>query len=252
MTRARVLASLARSAALAIALSSFSWFFLGSSTHQAQASTPGSPPCPLDQPCRILPLGDSITWGIGSDGGYRVRLFQEACAAGKHITFVGAFANGPELVAGRDFPRQHGGVSGWTIDQVATTLSEPEASHTPHIVLLQVGTNDVYAHSTPTAMADRLERLLDRLKRTVPTALVVVAQITPLRDRALSDLAVAYNRELARRVQTRRARGERLLLVDQFNTFPVELLSSDGVHPTQAGYERIAETWYASVGSLFR
>jgi lysophospholipase L1-like esterase len=226
--------------------------FSGAHWGQARAAGDAAHVCPAQEPCRILPLGDSITWGIGFDGGYRVPLFQHANEDGKHIRFVGPFANGPDFVAGQPFPKHHGGLSGWTIEQVTTSLNNPSATNAPHIVLVHVGTNDLYAHSAPTRMAERLERLLDRLQETSPGATVVVAQIAPLRDLALNDAAAAYNAELARRVAARRARGERLLLVDQFHHFPTSLLSADGVHPTQAGYERMAQTWYASIAPLLR
>src|SRR5947207_492514 len=77
---------------------------VGSSTAE-----PASP-CPSDgEPCRILPLGDSLTWGLGYEGGYRVALFQRASAAGKRITFVGSLQNGPPSVGGQPFPRHNQG-----------------------------------------------------------------------------------------------------------------------------------------------
>jgi hypothetical protein len=70
-------------------------------------------PCPLDMECRIMPLGDSITYGTGSgfgptqNGGYRVRLFQMARAAQRTITFVGSQKSGPTTVDGVQFPTSH-------------------------------------------------------------------------------------------------------------------------------------------------
>lgn len=75
----------------------------------------GYTPCPTTgEPCKILPLGDSITDGIGvqGGGGYRIELFRKARAAGKNITFVGSLVNGPSMVDGAAFPRNHEGHSG--------------------------------------------------------------------------------------------------------------------------------------------
>ena len=63
----------------------------------------GFVPCPTDgTPCRVMPLGDSITDGIdmtigyASNGGYRLELFRQAVTAGHEITFVGTRPpNGP-------------------------------------------------------------------------------------------------------------------------------------------------------------
>lgn len=203
-------------------------------------------PCPNDEVCRVLPLGDSITWGIGYDGGYRVALFERAHAAGKAMTFTGTLHNGPSLADGAPFPRGHEGRSGWKIEQVLGTVPYPALETMPHIVLLHVGTNDVYAREHPSAIAERLDQLLDRLEDEAPRALIVVAEIAPLTDPELRADAAAYNRELQRRVQARRARGEHVLTVDQFSGFSTDLLS-DGVHPTQAGYEQMAAVWYSAI-----
>ena len=50
----------------------------------AGGSSGGYQPCPTDgSPCKILPLGDSITWGVSDEGnaGYRGPLFALAVAA---------------------------------------------------------------------------------------------------------------------------------------------------------------------------
>ena len=69
--------------------------------------------------CIIMPLGDSITFGVGSSGsggGYRVPLFQTTITNADAITFVGRNVNGPATVGGRTFPQGHEGYSGYTID----------------------------------------------------------------------------------------------------------------------------------------
>lgn len=217
----------------------------------AGLSVPYSP-CPKPgEACRVLPLGDSLTWGIGYDGGYRVALFERARADSKRITFTGSQQNGPLLAQGQAFPRNHEGRSGWTIAQIASTIPRPALDPLPNIVLLHAGTNDVYAHATTAAMADELETLLDRLERAAPQALIAVAEILPLTDPALRAVADSYNHELVRRIAMRQARGEHLILVDQSDGFATELLS-DGVHPTRAGYERMANVWYSAIGPYLR
>jgi GDSL-like Lipase/Acylhydrolase family len=233
-------------AAALIGVASLGWATTTGWRPSVVASAPYRP-CPENgRPCRVLPLGDSLTWGIGYDGGYRVRLFARAQAAGKRITFTGAMHNGPFLESGAPFPRNHEGHSGWKIAQIMSTVPRPALNTVPDVVLLHAGTNDIYAHTPVPVMADALEALLDRIEHTAPSALIVVAEILPLTDPALCDTARSYNAELTRRVLIRQARGEHLTIADQFNDFPVALLS-DGVHPTRAGYERMADVWYAAI-----
>ncbi len=59
----------------------------------ASAQTTSFAPCPDDgTSCRIMPLGDSITYGVGSStgGGYRVQLFTDAIQHQQSVIFVGS------------------------------------------------------------------------------------------------------------------------------------------------------------------
>jgi hypothetical protein len=100
-------------------------------------------PCPANDVCKILPLGDSITYGIGYNGGYRVELFRKAHADGKKITFTGSLSNGPSMVDGATFPKNNEGHSGWKIDQLLPLIPMPAFQQPPHIILLMIGTNDI-------------------------------------------------------------------------------------------------------------
>src|SRR5206468_738586 len=111
-------------------------------------------PCPTNgDPCKILPLGDSITHGFAStdDGGYRSPLFKLILAASQKVTFTGSLTNGPTQVSGQTFPRMHEGHDGWTIDPgfstygaggISSLIPSPALNGKPHIILLHIGTND--------------------------------------------------------------------------------------------------------------
>ena len=50
------------------------------------------------RPVRILPLGDSITMGLGSPGGYREHLFHNLTSMGYNVVFIGNEDNNNPLV----------------------------------------------------------------------------------------------------------------------------------------------------------
>src|SRR5262249_22927777 len=62
-------------------------------THRAQVLRVVSPYMPV----RIMPLGDSITYGVKSHdgGGYRTRLWHLLQQSGTAVDFVGSLAAGP-------------------------------------------------------------------------------------------------------------------------------------------------------------
>ena len=208
-------------------------------------------PCPTDgSACKILPLGDSITWGIQYDGAYRVQLFTKALADNHKITFTGSVSNGPSMVNNQPFPKANEGHSGWRIDQITGLLPKPALDTPPNIVLLMIGTNDVYAASGQATMPDRLGTLLDKLIGAAPNALIVVAKITPLNNAGSNATIKTYNDAIPGLVQTRAAAGKHIILGDMNTGFTSGMLSNDGVHPNKAGYDFMGDTWYKLISSF--
>lgn len=198
--------------------------------------------------------------GLGYDGGYRVRLFELAAGDNKSITFVGRSTtqnaggpNGPSMVAGQPFPRDHEGHSGWTIQGIADRVPSPALDDDPHIVLLHIGTNDMYAvpkgdEAGPVSAPIRLGALMDKIIELQPESLLVVSTIVPLtfQMRTYVDEVDAYNEAVGAEVQARIDAGKHVLFVDQFEGFPESELG-DMIHPNRAGYERMGEKWYAAI-----
>jgi lysophospholipase L1-like esterase len=228
----------------------------------------GFDPCPASDPCKILPLGDSITWGINYGGGYRIKLYAHAVTDSKNITFVGYDAGNPPDQAtltklgsaGSKFVNKHEGHSGWTIQQDddlvtgKSTATNDGVSYTgkkvvtdfgPHIVLIHLGTNDMY--QTPTGAPDRLGTLIDHVVTAAPNALVVVSNIIPFPSGASA--VTTFNNAVPGVVKQRTDAGKHVIFVDQFKGFATSDLGSDQVHPNEGGYEKMATVWYAAIKS---
>jgi hypothetical protein len=211
----------------------------------------GFRPCPTNgDPCRILPFGDSITDGVGVSGGgsYRIELFRKALEAGKDITFTGGLMNGPQMVDGSPFPRQHEGHSGWKIAALQPLIPAPAFEPLPHIVLLHIGTNDIAQNDNLSQAPMRLGALIDDIVDTAPDALVVVAKIIPL-SLGGGGAIDTYNDAIPGIVQTRASSGKHVILVDQNTGFPDNELA-DGVHPNAQGYARMAGVWWTAIQGL--
>jgi len=218
----------------------------------AGSSSSSFNPCPTTgAACKVLPFGDSITYGVGSEasggGGYRVDLFSRAVMAAKKLTFVGTQMNGPMTVAGMPFPQHHAGYSGYTVAQItAASLFNAEVATAPHIVLLHIGTNDMLRSDGPTA-PQRLATLVDDLVTALPNALIVVAKIIPLKSGMTQ--VNTYNTAIEPLIEQRVQAGKHVVLVDQNTAFPAGGLGSDGVHPNAMGYQYMGGVWYAAIGS---
>jgi lysophospholipase L1-like esterase len=203
-------------------------------------------PCPTTGDCKILPLGDSITFGNPTaKGGYRVELFARAAADCKHITFLGSQKNGPDRVLGLPFPKNNEGHPGWTIAQLdEISTSDQALASDPSMVLLHIGTNDMFRG--PDGAGDRLAALIDKLVAALPNSLLAVSTIIPLPPAAQD--AQAYDALVPGIVEARARAGAHIIYVDQFDGFPSDGFAADMVHPNDAvGYAWMGDNWYEAI-----
>jgi lysophospholipase L1-like esterase len=193
---------------------------------------------------RVMPLGDPITEGTQTPGGYRIGLWQRLANAGYTTDFVGSQFNGPASLGDHD----HEGHPGWRIDQIDANIVDWLNTYQPNTVLLHIGTNDMLKDGEATA-PDRLSTLIDRITTTAPNAEVFVAQITPL-GWSEGDAAVnTYNAAIPGIVQSKVNAGKNVHLVDMHSALTAADLE-DGVHPTAAGYDKMAAVWYDALRSV--
>jgi len=226
----------------------------------------GFNPCPVSDPCKILPLGDSITWGINYGGGYRIKLFAHTSADNKKITFLGYDSANPPTsaalsalgTASSSWVGKHEGHSGWTIQQdddlvtgkstatndgVNYSGKKVVADFHPHIVLIHLGTNDMY--QMPAGAPDRLGTLIDHVVADAPDALLVVASIIPFPSGASA--VDTFNKAVPGVVKKRADAGKHVIFVDMFAALTKNDLGSDQVHPNEGGYEKMAVVWYNAI-----
>lgn len=152
------------------------------------------------------------------------------------------------------FPRTlNRGISGDTIDGVLSRLNEI-ARHRPKIVLLMIGINDVLRGGRAARIVYRIKRLLDRLKRELPTTKIFLQSLLPVRigstvEPRHNDTIRVINAELAAY-----AAGTGLEFIDLHHRFTDdegelrEELTHDGVHLTKAGYS----VWITSLPKEIR
>eukprot|EP01102_Stenamoeba_stenopodia_P003039 TRINITY_DN1296_c0_g1_i1.p1 TRINITY_DN1296_c0_g1~~TRINITY_DN1296_c0_g1_i1.p1 ORF type:complete len:314 (-),score=50.56 TRINITY_DN1296_c0_g1_i1:170-1063(-) len=167
----------------------------------SQASVSSSSPRKI----RILPLGDSITFGCGDScgypagqncvnnstldcpspfnsschGGYRTYLWRSLRDAGytSSIEFVGPFTNGPS-----DIDRHHAGYPGAAIGPSSSDWDllyylDEWSSFEPDVILLMIGTNDVWASTPESELQEHLYGLLLKTFERLPRAHVLISNL---------------------------------------------------------------------------
>ena len=95
----------------------------------------------------------------------------------------------------------------------------------------------------PSSAATKLGALIDKLVAAVPNTVVLVATLTPLN--MAQDKVDAFNRQVPNVVKTRADSQKKVAVVSFAAVQRNEL--SDGVHPNDAGYAKMADAWYKGI-----
>jgi len=178
---------------------------------------------------------------------------QPLAADGKGIRFVGSQFAGPATAGGRTFNYANEGRPGYTIantpvpqNGITELVPSPALSEVPDIVLLHIGVNDVNYIAGLSTMLNRLDTLLGLLAQSLPTSWIVVAQNTTYNFP--SPEFATYIAGIPGIVAARVALGQRFRTCNMQTLLLTDL--SDGVHPNDSGYSKMAAIWYAAIKDL--
>lgn len=188
-------------------------------------------------PIRVMPLGDSLTYGYPTVGGYRIRLAQLTAEAGMSVDFVGTLQHGPPELADKD----HEGHGGLRIDELTPQVAAWVDAGQPDIVLLHVGTNDVAQEYQMEQAPSRLQALVEIVCQRRPGVRLVVASIGA-RDNPWTVLT-DYNAGIQGVVATVRKGGCNAQFLDMNKVMRMADLPDDA-HPNETGYRKMADSWF--------
>jgi Ca2+-binding RTX toxin-like protein len=204
---------------------------------------------------KIMPMGDSITYGIASldNGGYRGPLEDMLADAGLTVNFVGSNPIGD--LADPD----NEGHGGWTISGIRQNVADWLRAEEPDVVMLIIGTNDTSRNPPPAVerMIERLGGVIDRIHETLddPPKLFI-GPAPPMHGSQSADriaLVQAYNAAIPELVALKRAAGVDVTFVDMSDLTSADITPppiDPGVHPNASGYQKIAEHWFDALLTL--
>jgi len=211
-------------------------------------------------PVKIMPVGDSITEGKYTQGGYRKPLYDLLTKNGYSVTFVGKEDNGDPandtgFSKGMESPNHEGYGSarigmllngGTTEKHTALPIKTSLANNNPDVVLIMLGTNDVFGITATDKMKATMEKLVSSIFEQSPNVTVVLASICPIAKIAARDADVdAYNAVLPGIVQEQKALNHKIEFADIHSVVTPADLSGDKVHPSATGYNKMAALWYS-------
>lgn len=202
---------------------------------------------------RIMPLGDSLTRGVGDPygRGYRMALAQYLRAAGVRTNFVGSQHRGEPVSAVIRDP-DHEGHGGYTIGELQRYAASWVRAARPDVVLLMAGTNDMIQDVAPATAPARLARLIRTVRAARPGVVVFVSRLPGVHaaEPAVQRRINAFNVQVARLVAGTRG----VYLVDNSDIAAItnyDMMLWDRHHPNEYGYQRIAYRFYRAMDAAF-
>lgn len=213
------------------------------------APTAAASPATAD-PVRVMPLGDSIT---GSPGCWRALLWNRLLDAGHtDIDFVGTL---PEQGCGVAHDGDNEGHGGELVTNVADRNLLPArlAATLPDIVVMHFGTNDVWSSVSPDRILAAYTKLVGQMRESNPDMRVLVARIIPMNPStcaACAQRVVDFNARIPAWAAATSTDRSPVTVVDQWTGFDTATDTYDGVHPNDAGNEKIAARWFPALAAL--
>ena len=189
-------------------------------------------------PVRVLTVGDSIT--ASSSTNYRLLMARSALERGCDLVFVGEYADSTTAVATR-----HSAISGIRADTVDNSyINTWIRNGSPDVVTIHLGTNDSWQGRPATATVASLGSIIDKVRLVKPQAKIFLAQIIPSTLPALNALAMQVNALIPALAASKTTAASPVIVVDQATGFNPAVDTSDGVHPTQNGQNKMGARWF--------
>ncbi len=221
------------------------------------------------QTTNILCLGNSITNGVDTFNSYRRDLWQLLHAGNYNSDFIGSWNKHSD---GRnapipDFDMDHEGHSGWTFEDILKPPSWDSArgnlhqwikDYKPDIVLIELGTNDVFHCRRPEEMFGNLNVILALLREKNKHVKIFLAQIPPLgaqwadkklcgNDTSYSEAIINLNKQIVSYAGTHSTLQSHIIVVDQFTGVNPATDMFDDIHPNTKGEKIMSERWFNAI-----
>lgn len=207
---------------------------------------------------RIMPIGDSITQGMGGWHTYRCYLAEDLSEAGAMFDFVGN-RNGPlgggAALCPQAFDEDHEAVWGFRADQMLSLVADAAVDHQPHVALVHLGTNDVLQFQSNSSTREELRTMITDLRSANPDIVIFLAQVIPCDPVGGGDPSFGtrcsldipnLNSEISALAASEHTAQSPVIIVDMHSGFSLSWLR-DHVHPNLEGEQFMAARWIAAL-----
>ena len=197
---------------------------------------------------KVMPLGDSIT---GSPGCWRQLLWSRLQSSGfSNVDFVGSLNDSTSC--GTLYDGDNEGHGGYLATNILSQNQLPGwlASAAPDIVMMHLGTNDVWSAIPTATILATYGGLVDQMRAQNPAMRILVAQILPMNPSGCPECAarvVDLNAAIPAWAAAKSTTASPVTVVDAWTGFSDATDTYDGVHPNDAGNQKISDAWYPAL-----
>ncbi|KAL2867636.1 SGNH/GDSL hydrolase family protein [Aspergillus lucknowensis] len=215
-------------------------------SHYSSPTSRDQSPSPLTGiPLRLMPLGGSITQGVGSSdsNGYRKHLFDLLQSSGCNIDMVGSRKTGSMA------SNSHEGWRGFRLDEIERKARRSVPVLQPDLFTVNAGSNDCLQRFEIDVFGERMGALLAYLWLVAPRSTVILSTLVINADGGTDEVVRRVNEQIREVVTREAAAGKRIVLADMYSKDGpgLEDLGADGTHPDDVGYEKMARIWFDSI-----
>jgi len=207
-----------------------------------------------DMSFTISPMGDSITVGENNSSeakppSYRKAMWEKLKNVGWNGDFIGHFTTNHN----GDFDQDHDAkIGGLVSDLFSVVSSSWPTGNPPDVVLLYIGTNDLFQSIPVATVIDDVRNLIDMLRVSNPNIIIFIAELFPISQEdwwmPSKNIYVEYNQQIVKLARENTTPTSPIISVDQFTGFDETTdLLSDNIHPNSNGEEKIAQKWFEAL-----
>ncbi|MEM7766864.1 MAG: putative Ig domain-containing protein, partial [Pseudomonadota bacterium] len=196
---------------------------------------------------RILLLGDSLTEGAATDGGYRAPLYESITEdLGLWVDFVGSRTTNPESGLGDS---NHQGTGGITAATIRGQINSIVNGNPNDFVLLMLGTNDALQTNNPqNTVAGNLLSIMQALEAANPNVKILLGKLPVTSRPEASGEIDAINATFPGLINQANNQGINVTLVSFDNISTNDYY--DQLHPDAQGVEKFADNWLGGLTAV--
>lgn len=189
---------------------------------------------------RLMPLGGSVTQGVGSStgAGYRLPLLEMLRKHGFDIKMVGSRKTGSMN------NKDHEGWPGLRIDEIESKARISVPRILPNVFAVNAGSNDCLQSFRLEEAGSRLNSLLEYLWETCPESTILLSTLIVSANEQTNTNVNFVNNQYRALAKQKATEGRNLVFVEMnCEAGPQVDCLVDGIHPDSDGYQKMARLW---------